>query len=63
MIITPCKDCPDRYSGCHSKCERYIGWRKEFDEQKAAITHTRILQGQADARKKEVMRKMQNKRK
>lgn len=23
----PCKDCDERYAGCHSKCERY----KAFD--------------------------------
>ena len=22
----PCKDCPDRYPGCHAKCEKYIAW-------------------------------------
>jgi hypothetical protein len=29
MIDSPCKDCPDRKSGCHTVCERY----KEFKEQ------------------------------
>jgi len=22
----PCKDCPDRHGGCHSECQRYIGF-------------------------------------
>ena len=22
-MMSPCKDCPDRFVGCHSKCERY----------------------------------------
>ena len=26
--VSPCKDCPDRYIGCHSTCEKYIEWRK-----------------------------------
>jgi hypothetical protein len=28
----PCKDCFDRHQGCHSKCEKYIAFRKERDE-------------------------------
>ena len=24
--IAPCKDCTDRYPGCHSKCTKYIKW-------------------------------------
>lgn len=24
----PCKDCPDRYVGCHSQCEKYIAFQK-----------------------------------
>ena len=26
-----CKDCPDRFIGCHSTCERYISAKKEHD--------------------------------
>lgn len=25
--ICPCKDCRDRYPGCHSKCDKYIIWK------------------------------------
>lgn len=29
MIKTaPCKDCEDRELGCHSKCEKYIEYKK-----------------------------------
>lgn len=36
MIINgPCQGCADRYVGCHSKCELYISFRKELDEEKA----------------------------
>lgn len=27
--ITVCKDCKDRESGCHSRCERYLKERAE----------------------------------
>ena len=26
---SPCKDCEDRQSGCHSKCEKYGEWNKQ----------------------------------
>ena len=29
-----CLDCPDRYAGCHSKCEKYQQERNEYKEQK-----------------------------
>lgn len=25
----PCKDCPDRYVGCHGKCQKYIDYKNE----------------------------------
>lgn len=28
----PCKGCKDRYLGCHSKCKKYIEFRKKKDE-------------------------------
>lgn len=28
----PCKDCPDRFVGCHSTCDKYIEFRKQRDE-------------------------------
>ena len=31
---TPCIDCPDRFVGCHSKCERYAAWYAEWWEKK-----------------------------
>lgn len=29
-----CKGCPDRYPGCHGKCEKYIREKVEFEERK-----------------------------
>jgi len=28
----PCKECGDRFVGCHSSCEGYKAWRKAKDE-------------------------------
>lgn len=34
MIVAPCKDCKDRVLGCHSKCEKYIAFKKEMAKEK-----------------------------
>lgn len=34
-IITCCKDCPDRYPGCHGKCEKYIKERSDYDAKRS----------------------------
>ena len=28
MTNATCKDCPERYPGCHDRCERFQEWRK-----------------------------------
>ena len=28
----PCKDCEERFIGCHSVCDHYINWKKEHDK-------------------------------
>lgn len=25
--MSPCRDCPDRCPGCHSKCEKYLAYK------------------------------------
>lgn len=29
LRTAPCKDCPDRFVGCHSTCEKYIQFKKD----------------------------------
>lgn len=29
---TPCKDCTDRYIGCHGECELYLDYRAEINK-------------------------------
>lgn len=36
--INCCRDCKERYVGCHSKCERYIKQIKEWKEVKEQIS-------------------------
>ena len=37
----PCKDCPDRHIGCHLDCERYLAWRKVYDEWNSKVFNER----------------------
>ena len=37
LTICPCKDCSERYQGCHGKCSRYTEWRSEYDKMKAQL--------------------------
>lgn len=37
MASAPCKDCQDRFSGCHSSCEKYLEFKKKDQEEKEAI--------------------------
>ena len=32
MIYAPCKDCKDRFLGCHSKCDKYKDYKKKSEE-------------------------------
>jgi len=36
---SPCKDCvpPVRQLGCHSRCPKYISWKKDYDEKKEQV--------------------------
>lgn len=35
FIITCCKDCPNRYPGCHDHCGKYQSQKKQYEEMKA----------------------------
>lgn len=35
MGLFTCKDCPNRYPGCHDKCEKYKTEKAEYERLKA----------------------------
>ena len=35
MNKVPCKDCKDREIGCHSKCKKYLDFKKDLKKTKA----------------------------
>ena len=40
----PCKECEERYAGCHGKCPEYTEWKKSHDEiLKSRSAHVREL--------------------
>lgn len=32
---SPCKDCPDRCTACHDRCERFRAWQVEREKENA----------------------------
>ena len=42
--VFPCKDCEDRFPGCHGTCERYKQLKAEFDKLKAEAKKQRDVQ-------------------
>ena len=62
MIISPCKDCKERFEACHSKCDKYKDWKQEVDVIKAQITKEKYLQHELLDVKKEAITRMQSKR-
>lgn len=32
MRENPCKNCDQRNATCHSTCQNYLAWKKEYDE-------------------------------
>ena len=32
--LCPCQKCEERFPACHGKCEKYLTWRAQVDEEK-----------------------------
>ena len=43
-LLAPCKNCPDRYVGCHSQCESYKMFRKLKDIENREIREGKRLE-------------------
>ena len=54
----PCKDCPDRYVGCHSKCDKYIKWKEQ--EQLRKLATSELYKTQREAEDYEVRERLKN---
>lgn len=43
--VCPCKDCTDRYVGCHSNCSKYKDWKSECVAQNIEINKEKMVNG------------------
>ena len=62
-MTAPCKDCPDRVPGCHSRCERYATYsaaharelenkNRYLDAESATVRGVYRMQARNPARRK-----------
>lgn len=43
MPKVPCKNCKDRFVGCHSSCEKYKAFKEENEKFKAQVRRERDM--------------------
>lgn len=48
----PCKDCPDRYVDCHSRCKKYLAYAAEREMIREALHKESIANGSSPAKDK-----------
>lgn len=58
-----CRDCEDRYPGCHGTCEKYLEAKKEYDEFKRVVFENRNDNMRLYTHKINAMRKARKNRK
>ena len=60
--IAPCKDCCDRTIGCHSKCSKYLEWKKKDELLRAEKRECgRAVADVIDYKKKAISKKKKEK--
>lgn len=42
IIDSPCKECKERFLGCHSKCEKYIEYKEKKITQGRELRNNKI---------------------
>lgn len=47
---SPCKDCPDRYVGCHERCNKYLAYADEREAERQARYQQYIVDGNSPAK-------------
>lgn len=61
-VTPPCKDCINRYVGCHSSCEEYQSFRISLNEYNDNLYKERYKDNLFNSFKKEVVRKTKKKK-
>lgn len=57
-MVAPCKDCPDRYVGCHGNCEKYKEYKAQLDSMRDQAYQIRAKEADLYERRKYAFRKM-----
>lgn len=57
-----CKDCTDRYPGCHDKCVVYREYKKALEEEKRKISEIKNRHEEHQSFRAERVRKMRRRR-
>lgn len=47
---SPCKDCLDRYVGCHERCSKYLAYKAEREAERQARYRDYIADGNSPAK-------------
>ena len=42
--VLACRDCPNRFPGCHGSCQSYIEWKTEHEKEKKETIKKRWLE-------------------
>lgn len=58
----PCKNCTNRYLGCHADCLDYVDWKTNFEERKNFINNARYKQRNLDEYEKTKLKRRRSKR-
>lgn len=61
-MVTPCKECTDRFESCHSVCEKYKAWRTDLDTEREIVTKKKIFDADATRRRNTAIAKMQRRK-
>lgn len=57
-----CKDCEERYVGCHSTCEKYLQEKEKYGEHRDKIRKNRSAEADIKGAITSGVRRMQGKR-
>lgn len=49
MSIAPCKNCTQRYVGCHANCSEYLEWAELARSVRAAKNHDEHLRNEVNS--------------
>ena len=49
IMMTPCKNCPDRHDLCHADCGQYLEFKQNYEAEKMAFREQKNIDHALDA--------------